>query len=97
MTGEDLKQLVTINDLKLFEKNIIGHLKNIVSQASKKELYAPKEFAELTGMKYTTVIHYCKSGKLMAHQDGKGGSWVIYRSEVDRIIEEAKNNIAWTR
>lgn len=93
MTKEQLNELVTIADLKAFAAEIITKITDAVKQHdSWKEFYTPKEFSKLTGMKYSTVIHYCNMGLMEADQYVKGGSWIIYRSEVEKRVQRAKDN-----
>ena len=92
MTKEELGQIVTKNDLLEMEGSLIIQIKKIVSEKDRKKFYTPKEFERETGMKYSTIIYYCSSGKLKARQDGKRGSWTIEGSELDRYIDEANLN-----
>ena len=92
MTREELNQLVTVDDLNKFYEKIITELKSLISTNNMKEFYTPREFGEVTGMKYSTVINYCNTGKIKARQDGNGGTWQILRSEIDRFITEAEEN-----
>ncbi|PTB98018.1 hypothetical protein C9994_00225 [Marivirga lumbricoides] len=94
MTTDELNQLVTRRDLEQFYNkliNDIGH--TIASNLNTKEFYSPKEFSESTGMKYSTVVHYCNTGKLKARQDRSGGTWSIHVSELERFAYEANENI----
>jgi len=59
---------------------------------NKKEFYTPKEFHKKTGLAYRTVLHYCSIGKIKAVQRIVGGSWLIYHSELERFINDAKFN-----
>ena len=58
-----------------------------------KEFYTPKEFSDLTGIKYSTVIYRCKNGRLKSRQDTPCSSWQIDAKELDRYREEAKANM----
>jgi len=49
-----------------------------------KEFYSVKEFAAVTGIKYSTVVYRCKNHRLKARQDGPNCSWQILASEVER-------------
>ncbi len=95
MTKEELNQLATVNDLHGFYQKIVTEIKKTVTENNLKELYTPREFEAVTGMKYTTVILYCNNGKIKARQDGNGGTWLIARSEIDRFITEAEENTAY--
>ncbi|MCU4174002.1 hypothetical protein [Carboxylicivirga sp. N1Y90] len=91
MQKEDLNNLVTVADLNSFSEKIISEMHRI-SEKDKPEFYTPSQFSKLTGMPYTTVIHYCKKNMLKARQEFKGGSWQIYASEMNRLKEEATTN-----
>lgn len=93
MTKEELNNLVTVGDLQRFYERLTGELSNLISINNRKEFYTPREFSEISGMKYSTVIHYLNTGKLQARQSGERGSWLIYRAEVDKLIQEAKSNV----
>ena len=91
MQKEDLNNLVTVADLNSFSEKIISEMHRI-SEKDKPEFYTPSQFSKLTGMPYTTVIHYCKKNMLKARQEFTGGSWQIYASEMNRLKEEATTN-----
>ena len=91
MQKEELNNLVTVADLNDFSKKIINEIHRITDK-NKPEFYSPTEFGKKVGMPYTTVIHYCKTQRLKARQDMKGGSWQIFASEIDRLKEEASIN-----
>lgn len=92
MTLHELNQLATKSDLQELYKKIIEDLHLIFSKSKQKEFYKPKEFSDLTGLKYSTVIYYCNTGQLKARQNHPKGAWQIYHSEVDRFIMECKEN-----
>ena len=93
MTKEDFDQIVTRADLaSSLEKFKTELLKSVARLLNTKEFYSPKEFSETTGMKYSTVIHYCNTGKLKARQDRPGGTWTIHVSELERYTDEAADN-----
>ena len=95
MTTEDLNQIVTRRDLEALYNRLITDISRVVSNSlNTKEFYSPKEFSETTGMKYSTVINYCNTGKLKARQDRPGGTWSIHVSGVERFAYEADENIA---
>ena len=90
MTKEELNKLVTIEDLENFTRKLISEIKQILeNQKGEKEFYSPKEFGNKTGLKYSTVVYRCKIGILKARQDYPGCSWLIYKSELERLIQEA--------
>lgn len=91
MKKEDLNNLVTIADLNRITEKIINEFQRLLEK-DKPEFYTPNQFSKLTGMPYTTVIHYCKNNLLKARQVSKGAAWLIYASEVSRFKEEAKLN-----
>lgn len=92
MTKEELNKLVTIEDLDSFGKKLIAEMKNILHSREGKEFYSPKEFGHKTGVKYSTVIYWCKVGRLKARQNYPGCAWLIYRTEMERYIQEANEN-----
>jgi hypothetical protein len=91
MQKEDFNNLVTIADLNSFSEKIIREIQRL-SDREKPEFYTPNQFSKLTGMPYTTVVHYCKHNMLKARQQFKGGSWQIFASELSRFKEEANVN-----
>jgi hypothetical protein len=91
MQKEDLNNLVTVADLTSFSEKIISEIHRL-SEKEKPQFYTPTQFSKLTGMPYTTVVHYCKKNFLKARQEFKGGSWQIYSSEINRLKEEAQLN-----
>lgn len=94
MTREQMDQLVTRGDLETLRERLITDFSKVVSNAmNTKEFYNPREFAETTGMKYGTVIHYCNTGKLKARQSRSGGTWSIHVSELERFAYEAEANV----
>ena len=64
----------------------------IVRLERRQATYTIKQYCELTGLNYNTVLARCRRGKLKARQEGKGTSWTIDGSEVDRYLKEAKEN-----
>ncbi len=91
MTRDELSRLVTIEDLEKFYQRVKIEILSLLNK-DKKEFYTPKEFAKKTGLPYTTIIHYCNTGKLKARQAVPGGAWQIHHSEIDRFIQEAEQN-----
>lgn len=84
---------LTVGEL---EKLIGAAMKNVNSSGNnqlKKEFYTPKEFAHVTGIKYSTVVYRCATGKLKARQETPKSSWQIFASEVERYKVEANTNI----
>jgi len=89
---EKMDQLVTISDLHKFQKELLTTIENLISEKQKKEFYTPREFHEITGLKYSTVIYYCNIGQIKARQKCNRGVWSISHSEVERFKQEAHNN-----
>jgi hypothetical protein len=84
---------LTVGEL---EKLIGTAVKNINSSSNtqlQKEFYSPKEFSFITGIKYSTVVYRCATGKLKARQETPKSSWQIFASEVERYKEEANQNV----
>ena len=95
MTREEMTQLVTRHDLELFRERLVTDFSQVVSNAlNTKEFYTPREFSDATGMKYSTVIHYCNTGRLKARQERSGGAWTIHVSELERFAYEAQTNVS---
>jgi hypothetical protein len=94
MKKSDLLELPTLQDLYDLEMRLVEKF-NLISRNNvlKKEFYSPKEFASITGKKYSTVIHHCKIGKLKSRQDNPKSSWQIDASELERFKKEAEFGI----
>ncbi|MBL4625185.1 MAG: helix-turn-helix domain-containing protein [Flavobacteriales bacterium] len=84
---------VTQEDLNVFYQKITTEFDRLMSEKHYREFYTPREFSNITGIKYPTVIHYCNNGKIKARQHDIGGSWIIPRSEIDRFKDEADDNL----
>lgn len=94
MNTEDLKQISTKKDLYDFEGRILKFLNDILRKFKpQKEFLSPKEFSAITGMKYSTVVYKCVNGRIKANQESPNSTWRILTSEVERLKEEAENNI----
>lgn len=91
MQKDELNNLATIADLNRVSEKIIGELHRMLEK-DKPKFYTPSQFCKITGMPYTTVIHYCKKRLLQARQDNKGSAWLIKASEVERFSNETLNN-----
>ncbi len=91
--------MAEINELKGNTQNITRNTNNLSCNgktATIKEFYTTKEFCEITGMKYKTVVAYCNSGKLKAttvSKDEGRHSWMIHREEIDNLVERAHKNV----
>lgn len=85
-------QLVTVGDLDTYTERVITKVIEAVTKDNLKEFYTPREFSQVTGIKYSTVVYYCNMGMLQAVQLVKGGTWIIYRGEIDKRIQQAKDN-----
>jgi hypothetical protein len=92
MTKEQLAQLVTVGDLHSLKTELIDRICTVLKNQSIQEFYSPKEFAAISGLKYSTVVNYCATCKLAATQTTAKGGWLIHRSEVDRLISESMAN-----
>ena len=93
MTREDLSQLATVRDLESLYSRIVNDLREIISKSlNNKEFFTPREFSQTTGMKYSTIIHYCNTGQLKARQERSRGAWQIHSSEIKRFLHEAEDN-----
>ena len=90
---QDSNMPVTQDDLNVFCKQITDKFDRLMREKHYREFYTAKEFSNLTGIKYQTVIYYCNNGKIRARQPDIGGSWIIPRTEIDRFHEEADDNL----
>ncbi|MBL4898577.1 MAG: helix-turn-helix domain-containing protein [Colwellia sp.] len=93
MKQEKIDLLVTVNDLQKFYAKLNERIERLLNQNLKKEFYTPKEFSEVTGMKYRSVIYYLNDGKLKARQEEIGGTWLIPRTEIERYHAETDDNL----
>ena len=55
------------------------------------ELYTQKQFATKTGLPYSTIIYWCKRGRIKTVQLSPNSSWLIHSSELERIIKAREN------
>ena len=55
------------------------------------ELYTPKQFATKIGLPYSTIIIWCKRGRIKTVQVSPNSSWLIHSSELERIIKAREN------
>ncbi len=55
--------------------------------------YSLKEAEAITGIPYDTLRARCKSGKLAFVQENAGGSILIKREDLDRYLDENKQEI----
>lgn len=95
MNKNDINNLATIKDLEIFYQRIINSISDLFEKNKKKrEFFSPKEFSEITGMKYSTVVYRCKTGKLKARQDNPNSAWQIFSSEIERYLNECNQNIS---
>lgn len=92
MNKDDLNQLVTKQDLENFKIELSGILLAKINPL--KEFYTPKEFAHKTGLKYSTIIYKCTTGRIKAFQDSPNCTWLIYATEIDRFINQANENFS---
>ena len=90
MLKQELTQITTVADLEIYFQRTCKVIEKLASgQILKKDFYTPKEFAHLTGEKYSTIIYKCKVGRLKARQDGAGCNWQIFAGEIERYKNEA--------
>ena len=97
ITTDDIaNSLLTKKDLELFASKLIEAIEAKLQKSSSthKEFLTPKEFAHLTGMKYSTVVYRCHTGALKARQESPKSTWLIHASELERYIKEADGNLA---
>ena len=83
--------LPTKHDLWRLKEDIIGFFLSLIKPH--KEFYTPKEFAFKTGLKYSTIIYKCSTGKLKATQDSPNCTWLIFASELERFRNQAEENL----
>lgn len=91
MIQDDFNRLVTKQDLENFKVEFYGIL--LAKINPHKEFFTPKEFAHKTGLKYSTVIYKCSTGKLKATQDSPNCTWLIHASELERFRNQAEANL----
>ncbi len=87
-------EIVTLEDLIVFGEKLKNDITGIIQAKINplKEFYTPKEFAGITGMPYSTVVHKCTHGKLKAYQESPNCSWLIYATEIERFKKVADEN-----
>ncbi len=94
MNTEDLKQILTIKHQIDSENRIIKCISDALRKfRPQKEFLSPKEFSAITGMKYSTVVYKCVNGRIKANQESPNSTWRILASEIERLKEDAENNI----
>ncbi len=86
-------EIITVAHLEQFKQELLDSLREMLQVKELPAFLTPKEFAEETGLKYSTVVYYCSIGKLAATQSTKGGKLLIPGSELVRLKEEALNNM----
>jgi len=64
-------------------------IRHIVSTKSTREFYTPREFTDITGLKYDLALKRCREGIIPAHQPYKNGSWLIPGEELAKIKASA--------
>lgn len=84
---------LTVAELEKLLSNAIKNTNSSSGNQLQKEFLSPKEFAYVTGIKYSTVVYRCTTGKLKARQETPKSSWQIFATEVDRYKEESNQNI----
>ena len=94
MNDDESGKIATVGHLNQLYKNLLLEMRKMIRQSNRKEFLTPKEFSQIIGLGYYTVIRHCNTGKIMAIQEsGDRGNWIIPYSEVDRLIEQANENI----
>lgn len=86
-------EYVTKDDLELFYVRITAAFQVIIDEYQSVKFYSAKEFSELTGMAYTTVVNRLHKGTIRGSQSGKRSGWLIPHSEVVRLKIEADKNL----
>lgn len=89
MTTEELKKIATVEDLEKLKVEIFDEMETLINRKELKEFYTPREFSEITGLKYDVVLKRCREGSLPAHQPYKNGSWLIPGEEVMKMKKMA--------
>lgn len=84
---------LTVAELEKLLSNAMKISNTSSGNQLQKEFYSPKEFSHITGIKYSTVVYRCTTGKLKARQESAKSSWQIFATEVERYKEEANQNI----
>ncbi|MBL4653650.1 MAG: helix-turn-helix domain-containing protein [Flavobacteriales bacterium] len=84
---------LTQEDLNIFYTKITSKFDSLIREKHYREFYTAREFSNLTGIKYQTVIYYCNNGKIKARHPDIGGSWIIPRTEIERFHQEAEDNL----
>jgi hypothetical protein len=87
-------EIITKDDLQIFRQQLLNDVKKLLLEKETlgRKFYTPKEFAALTGMKYSTVVYRCKIGRIKARQDDPNCSWQIDVTEINRFKEEAQTS-----
>lgn len=89
MTRDDLNNIVTVGDIEKLKVELVNAMELLIKQRSYKEFYTPREFADITGLKYDSVLKRCREGTLPAYQPYKNGSWLIPGEEIQKIKAKA--------
>ena len=57
------------------------------------DLYNVKQFAAKTGLPYSTIIYWCKRGRIKTVQVSPNSSWLIHSSELQRILKAREKGV----
>ncbi len=57
------------------------------------ELYNLKQFAVKTGIPYSTLIYWCRRGRIKTVQQSPNSLWLIHASELERILKARENGV----
>ncbi|MEM6272361.1 MAG: helix-turn-helix domain-containing protein [Bacteroidota bacterium] len=99
VTLQDLQQIATRADLADLRNEIktmllqfqerLGNLPT-TPQPVEKPFYSPKEFGAMMGVSRPVINRWCHDGTIKALQKGgRGCSWLIPHSELERFKREA--------
>lgn len=93
-----LKQLILslVERVENLQELVMEALSQVAGRATKeeKELYTPKEFAKIVGLKVATVQEYLRTNRIAGTRTATGrggiGEWRITREELIRYQNEGK-------
>ena len=92
------KFAIAVSRFKYLVYKITKKIKDFKRQFERKykiypicELYTPKQFAAKIGLPYSTIIYWCKRGRIKTVQLSPNSSWLIHSSELERIIKAREN------
>lgn len=59
----------------------------LVGDYSMSDLLTPPQIAEMLQVDRSTVVNWCKSGKLRAFRAGERGRWRIHRADLEAFVK----------